>query len=81
MGGLRRLREGSKGGGNLCGFFFFDYHRLLWKRRRVGGDNPKCEEARKQTMAIGLKGQGGLIMRILRRQLMILVMVVLRMRL
>jgi len=42
--------------------------------------HPKCEEARKQTMAIGSKGQGGLIMRILRRQLMILVMMVLRMR-
>jgi hypothetical protein len=35
---------------------------------------------RKQTVAVGLKGQGGLIMRILRRTLMILVMVVLRMR-
>jgi hypothetical protein len=35
---------------------------------------------RNQTMAVGLKGQGGLIMRILRRTLMILVMVVLRMR-
>ena len=37
--------------------------------------------SRKQTVAIGPKGQGGLIMRILRRTLMILVIVVLRMRL
>jgi hypothetical protein len=36
--------------------------------------------SRKQTVAIGPKGQGGLIMRILRRPLMILVIVVLRMR-
>jgi len=35
---------------------------------------------RKQKVAVGPKGQGGLIMRILRRPLMILVMVVLRMR-
>jgi hypothetical protein len=35
---------------------------------------------RKQTVAVGSNGQGGLIMRILRRPLMILVMVVLRMR-
>jgi hypothetical protein len=33
-----------------------------------------------QTMAVGLKGQAGLIMSILRRMLMILVMMVLRMR-
>jgi hypothetical protein len=36
--------------------------------------------SRKQTVAIGPKGQGGLIMRILRRPLMILVIVVLRMK-
>jgi hypothetical protein len=35
---------------------------------------------RKQTVSLGPKGQGGLIMRILRRPLMIFVMVVLRMR-
>ena len=35
---------------------------------------------RKQTVSLGPKGQGELIMRILRRPLMIFVMVVLRMR-
>ena len=45
---------------------------------------PRCEKKlglnRNQTITVVLKGQGGLIMRILRRTLMILVMVVLRMR-
>jgi hypothetical protein len=41
--------------------------------RKVGAQH-------KSTMAVGLKGQGGLIIRILRRTLMILVMAVLRMR-
>ena len=48
---------------------------------------PSTQDVRKlgliqnQTMVVRLKGQGGLIKRILRRMLMILVMVVLMMRL
>jgi hypothetical protein len=51
--------------------------------KKVGTSTQDVRKVRaepKQTVAVGLKGQGGLIMRILRRPLMILVMVVLRMR-
>jgi hypothetical protein len=65
--------------GNVC-----DRLDRVEKRGNEAGQAPKIGGSlglnRKQTVAIGPKGQGGLIMRILRRPLMILVMVVLRMR-
>lgn len=37
-GGLGRLREGSKGGGNLRGFFLLWLSQAAMERRRVGGE-------------------------------------------
>ncbi|KAL9372510.1 hypothetical protein Peur_034754 [Populus x canadensis] len=65
--------------GNVC-----DRLEKVGKHGNVAGtctqDVRKLELNQNQTMAVGPKGQGGLIMRILRRLLMILVMVISRMR-
>jgi hypothetical protein len=65
--------------GNVC-----DRLEKVGKHGNMAGtctqDVRKVGAQHKSTMAVGLKGQGGLIMRILRRTLMILVMAVLRMR-